>query len=709
MKGRTENAVKNRYNSIMKKEKKKMRKHLENINETSFNSNTSLPSEDVEKEIMKTLLVKKEKKNTQTTSNMDQMEIEGTIDAESVCSEASKGKKDKKLVSKERNVFHLCDLEIEKKGKILFELLKFDFQEEERNPNPFSFPVNPMMASNNGMQSFGALPNNTFNPPGSNPINPLIRSQFLQMNPVINSSQPSLDSMNEISRGISIPNITLPTPNQNNQNMSNFGNINTNNNTTNPSNFPSTNNTNQGTNNLLFNNNNKPTQPNQNFSSMNALPNNNNNKPNFPNPFYGNIITNSFNNFQVPFDPMNLQMNPMMGPMNDPMLNNPMMEQTRAQLNNYYMHKNMELFEQFLLTNNSNVNNYHNFQNLQKMQKASQNHFTPSFNNLNQQYPGMFPPSMQNMNPNMNIANQPEMQLNQNYPATTDSINNNNDQMKFEESKKNLQNNTNPNDNMANIKFPSFIVPNPPVLVNPLLQKIKFEENNGNGSTPNTSNSHDSYRSLASSLASSLNTFGSLSSLSNISEPSPGFNAFNFFLNNQINNANNANNQNNQNNQNNANPSSFQQKNLSQNITTTKSQVLDINQNPQSNPTSNEKLSTLSNLTPPANLSNYNVKDISQFNMLDQNQSQLQFAIINPNKQEIYICGNLNTFKKEDQNMPNLNKPNVRKQTSPRSQRKKNHTTCGMSPRSPSKFQDLSPKARLGGQEGTFGDYANQG
>lgn len=706
MKGRTENAVKNRYNSVMKKEKKKMRKNLENINETSFNSNTSLPSEDVEREIMKTLLVKKEKKSTQPASNMDQMEIEGTIDAESVCSEASKYKKDKKVVSKERSVFHLCDLEIEKKGNILFELLKFDFQEEDRNPNPFSFPVNPMLASN-GMQTFGALPNNSFNPP--NPINPLIRNQFLQMNPVINSSQQSLDSLNEISRGISNPNITLPIPNQNNQTMSNFGNMNTNNpNTTSPSNFASTNNTNQGTNNLLFNNNNKPTQPNQNFTSMNALPNN---KPNFPNPFYGNIITNSFNNFQVPFDPMNPQMNPIMGPMNDPMLNNPMMEQTRAQLNNYYMHKNMELFEQFLLTNNSNVNNYHNFQNLQKMQKASPNNFTPSFNNLNQQYPAMFPPSMQNMNPGMNIGNQPDIQLNQNYP-TTDSINNNNDQMKFEESKKNLQNNTNPNDNMMNIKFPSFIVPNtPPVLVNPLLQKIKFEENNGNGSTPNTSNSHDSYRSLASSLASSLNTFGSLSSLSNISEPSPGFNAFNFFLNNQINNANNANNannQNNQNNQNNANPSGFQQKNLSQNInTTTKSQVLENNQN---NPPSNEKLTTLTNLTPPTNLqlSNYNVKDISQFNMLDQNQSQLQFAIINPNKQEIYICGNLNTFKKEDQNMPNLNKPNNRKQTSPRSQRKKNHTLCGMSPRSPSKFQDLSPKARLG-QEESFGYYANQG
>ena len=357
MKGRTENAVKNRYNSIMKKEKKKMRKNLENINETSFNSNTSLPSEDVEREIMKTLLVKKEKKNTQTTTNIDQMEIEGTIDAESVCSEASKCKKDKKAVSKERSVFHLCDLEIEKKGNILFELLKFDFQEEDRNLNPFSFPVNPMLASN-GMQSFGAFPS------GPNPINPMIRSQFLQMNPVINSSQQSLDSLNEISRGISIPNITLPTPNQNNQTLSNFGNMNTNNpNVTTPSNFATTNNTNQGTNNLSFNNNNKPTQPNQNFSSMNALPNN---KPNFPNPFYGNIITNSFNNFQVPFDPMNPQMNPMMGPMNDPMLNNPMMEQTRTQLTNYYMHKNMELFEQFLLSNNSNVNNYHNFQNLQK-------------------------------------------------------------------------------------------------------------------------------------------------------------------------------------------------------------------------------------------------------------------------------------------------------------------------------------------------------
>lgn len=682
MKGRTENAVKNRYNSVMKKEKKKMRKNLENINETSFNSNTSLPSEDVEREIMKTLLVKKEKKNTQTTTNIDQMEIEGTIDAESVCSEASKCKKDKKVVSKERSVFHLCDLEVEKKGNILFELLKFDFQEEDRNINPFSFPVNPMLGST-GMQSFGNLPNNSFNPPGPNPINPAIRSQFLQMNPVINSSQQSLDSLNEISRGVSNPNITLPIPNQNNQTLSNFGNMNTNNpNVTTPSNFTSTNNTtNQGTN--LFNNNtNKSSQLNQNFSSMNALPNT---KPNFQNPFYGNIITNSFNNFQVPFDPMNPQMNPMMGPMNDPMLNNPMMEQTRAQLNNYYMHKNMELFEQFLLTNNSNVNNYHNFQNLQKMQKASPSNFTPSFNNLNQQYPGMFPPSMQNMNA---MGNQPETQLNQPYP-TADSITNNNDQLKFEESKKNL-NNPNPNDNMMNIKFPSFIVPNnPPVLVNPLLQKIKFEENN-NGSTPNTSNSHDSYRSLASSLASSLNTFGSLSSLSNISEPSPGFNAFNFFLNNQINNANN---------QNNTNPSGFQQKNMTTQNVSSKPQDNNNNQN-------NEKPGSLAN--PPTNLSNYNVKDISQFNMLDQNQSQLQFAIINPNKQEIYICGNLNTFKKEDQNMANLNKPNVRKQSSPRSHRKKNHTTCGMSPRSPSKFQDLSPRARLM-QEESFGDYTNQG
>lgn len=605
--GRTENAVKNRYNSIMKKEKKLM-KTSDNLNDTSFGSNSSFPNEEVEKELLKNLIIQKQQThNNNCGKDKMEMEIINKYDSESI---ASNRKKDQKI--KGKNVFHLKDLGIDKKENILFELLKFDYFEEEEQKNPL---------------------NNYYNNP-TNSQNTNTGGLF-SLNPVINTSQsitfqqnrgdtPKEQNFQNIMQN---SNCNINNLNMNNPQQSGFGprenphinlmhsaNFMNNNNNININNINSNNQFGLMNNQIPYN----PWMQN----SLNLC----NPFANQMNPFANNNMTNSLN---YPFDSFNY---PMAGSMAGSMMNNAMIESTQEQLKNYYMRKNMELFEKFLLTQNSEINNYHNFQNLQKIQKATQN--------LNQNLPyELLNQQMFNSGAMGNFQNFPQINLNK-----IDQ----NDEMKPEIPQNNEQQ-MQPEQNINNIRFPNFIVPNN--ITNPLLDRIKSEQNNVSSS--NTSNSIESFK----SLVSSINTFGSLTSISNISEPSP--NPFSLL---------------------------FSQNQKNQNI-------LQNDNNPENQAEENQ-------MADPIQLSNYNIKNISEFNMLEQSQSNLQFAIINPEKHEIYICGN---FKQLKQNEP---APPKRKSVSPKLKSKKNRHFTGITPCSPkSKFHELSPSGRKMNQEAAFDNF----
>lgn len=611
--GRTENAVKNRYNSIMKKEKKLM-KTSDNLNDTSFGSNSSFPNEEMEKELLKNLIIQKQETHNNNNNNFgkDKMEMENTnkYDSESI---ASNKKKEPKI--KGKNIFHLKDLGIEKKENILFELLKFDYFEEEEQKNPF---------------------NNYYNNPPNNQNNNTAGGLF-SLNPVINTSQ-----------SISFQHGQGDTPKEQNfQNMMQNSNCNLNNlhmnkqqqpgfaqretpniNMMNSANFMNNNN-NINLNNLNNNNNQFGMMNNQmpyNPWMQNSL-NLCNPFANQMNAFPNNNMTNSLN---YPFDSFNY-------PMAGSIMNNAMIESTQEQLKNYYMRKNMELFEKFLLTQNSEINNYQNFQNLQKIQKATQN--------MNQNLPyELLNQQMFNSGGMGNLQNLPHINMNK-----IDQ----NDEMK-PEGPQNHEQQMQPEQNLNNIRFPNFIVPNNTgIIANPLLDRIKSEQNNVSSS--NTSNSMDSFK----SLVSSINTFGSLTSISNMSEPSP--NPFSILF--------------------------------SQNQNHKNQNLLQNENNPDIQFEDNQ-------ISDPIQLSNYNIKNISEFNLLEQSQSNLQFAIINPEKHEIYICGNFNQLK---QNEP---APPKRKSVSPKLKSKKNRHFTGITPCSPkSKFHELSPSGRKMNPDAGFDNF----